>query len=134
MADHRGRRSFCAGVAIALALAVGACGGGDEESDEDAVREAFETRAEAVASGDVEAYCEGFSDAELDRTGISLDDCLGLEADSLEDETAADATITSISIEGDEATIEYELADGSKETGTIVEEDGDWKVSDLTFF
>jgi hypothetical protein len=120
-------------VMLALSIGTTGCGGGGE-SDEDAVREAFETHAEALAAGDVEAYCESFSDAELERTGISPENCLDLDPDSLQDESAGEATITSVSIEGDEATVEYELADGSKETGTIVQEDGDWKVSDLTFF
>lgn len=128
------RRSVAVLAATLSALALGACGGGGED-DEKSVRALFDKHRSAVVSGDVEAYCTNFSKAELKRTSITIDECRRLKPDNVKHEGADGAKIESIKIKGDKATIAYVLGgSGDKETGTVVKEDGKWKVSDLTFF
>jgi hypothetical protein len=131
------RRTTTAVATAFAALALAACGGGggDGEDDDKAVRALFESHRAAHVEGDVETYCNNFSDAELKRTDIPRERCLELEPDSIKEDGAEGAKITKVKIDGNKATITYTLGGESEpETGTVVKEDGKWKVSDLTFF
>lgn len=121
----------------ALALGLAACGGSDE-SDEDKIVDVIET---SVTSTDP-ADCEKFAtQAFLEQTELSegkeaLESCEESAKDTEDDPDSVD--VTEVEIDGSSATADAAFTGGSFDgqalTVALVEEDGDWKLDEITGF
>ena len=122
---------------LALALGLAACGGSDE-SDEDKIVDVIET---SVASNDP-ADCEKYStQAFLEQTEQSegeeaVESC---EESAKETEDDPDSVeVSNVEVEGSSATADAAFVgggfDGQTLTVALVEEDGDWKLDEITGF
>ena len=121
---------------LALALGLAACGGG--ESDEDKIVDVIET---SVASTDP-ADCKELATQDfLEQTEFSQ----GSEAVESCDESAEDTTddpdsveVTDVEVDGSKATADVAFAGGSFDgqalSVALVEEDGGWKLDEVTGF
>lgn len=121
---------------LALALGLAACGGG--ESDEDKIVEVIETSATSTDPADCEALA---TQAFLEQTQFSQ----GEEAVESCEESAKETKdnpdsveVSAVEIDGSSATAEAAFAggnfDGQTFTAALVEEDGDWKLDEITGF
>jgi hypothetical protein len=121
---------------LALALGLAACGGG--ESDEDKVVEVVETSATSTDPADCTALA---TQAFVEQTQLSE----GEEAVESCEEDAKDAEgdpdsveVTEVEVDGAKATADAEFVggdfDGQVLSVALVEEDGDWKMDELTGF
>lgn len=121
---------------LALALGLTACGGG--ESDEDKIVEVIETSATSTDPADCEALA---TQAFLEQTQFSkgeeaVESC---EESAKETEDNPDLVeVSEVEIDGSEATAEAAFVggnfDGQTFTAALVEEDGDWKLDEITGF
>jgi hypothetical protein len=125
---------------LALALPVGACGGGGG-SDEDDVKDAVNGVYGALADEDEEQVCDSLSKQGKEqvtesggRAGkrVTCESILRLgfvvTGDTFKD--ARDAKVTDVQVDGDQATatVEYKRKTGDV---SLVKEDGEWKLDDL---
>jgi hypothetical protein len=121
----------------ALALGLAACGGSDE-SDEDKIIDVIET---SVTSTDP-ADCEKFAtQAFLEQTELSegkeaLESCEESAKDTEDDPDSVD--VTEVEVDGSSATADAAFVGGSFDgqalTVALVEDDGDWKLDEITGF
>ena len=126
-------RRLLALTSLALALALGACGGDDEGSDTDQVTAAIEDSYAAFAEGDAEAFCDTLSP---DYLADFKDYWGGCDTETLEsvggevggEDTAAleSPEISDVDIEGDTAQTTV-----NGEDLEVVNVDGEWKLDDF---
>lgn len=122
---------------LALALGLAACGGSDE-SDEDKIVDVIET---SVTSTDP-ADCEKFAtQAFLEQTELSegkeaLESCEESAKDTEDDPDSVE--VSKVEVDGSSATADAAFVggsfDGQSLTVALVEEDGDWKLDEITGF
>lgn len=122
---------------LALALGLAACGGSDE-SDEDKIVDVIET---SVTSTDP-ADCEKFAtQAFLEQTELSegkeaLESCEESAKDTEDDPDSVE--VTEVEVDGSSATADAAFTGGSFDgqalSVALVEEDGDWKLDEITGF
>ncbi|HEY6731301.1 MAG TPA: hypothetical protein VI039_09775 [Solirubrobacterales bacterium] len=122
---------------LALALGLTACGGGGD-SDEDKIVEVIETSTTSTDPADCEALA---TQAFLEQTQFSEGEeaVKACEESAEETEDNPDSVeVTEIEIDGADATAEVAFVggnfDGQTFTVALVEEDGDWKLDELTGF
>lgn len=122
---------------LALALGLAACGGGGE-SDEDKITTAIEN---AATSNDPAVCGETQTLAFMEQTAGSS----GKEAEKECEEEAKSGEgqpdsvkVSKVEVDGDKATANAEFKGGNLDGQTpevaLVEEDGDWKLNELTGF
>jgi hypothetical protein len=111
---------------VVLVLAVGfglvACGGDDEKSDEDQIRDVI-----ALGNNQDPKVCDKVTDKWLrDVTGGDKADC----EKQVKEDPENDIEIDKISVQGDRATVNVSLG---RDTGKIffVKEDDEWKLDDI---
>lgn len=121
---------------LALALGLAACGGG--ESDEDKIVEVIETSTVSTDPADCEALA---TQAFLEQTQFSEGEeaVKSCEESAEETEDNPDAVeVSAVEIDGSDATAEVAFVGGNFNgqtfTVALVEEDGDWKLDELTGF
>lgn len=121
---------------LALALGFAACGGG--ESDEDKIVEVIETSTVSTDPADCEALA---TQAFLEQTQFSEGEeaVKSCEASAEETEDNPDSVeVSAVEIDDSDATAEAAFVggnfDGQTFTVALVEEDGDWKLDELTGF
>lgn len=122
---------------LALALGLAACGGSDE-SDEDKIVDVIET---SVASNDP-ADCEKYStQAFLEQTEQSegkeaVENCEESAKDTEDDPDSVE--VSKVEVDGSSGTADAAFVgggfDGQTLTVALVEEDGDWKLDEITRF
>lgn len=123
---------------LVCAFGLIACGGGGD-SDEDKVAEVIETSATSEDPADCEALAtQAFMEQTEARKGtVAVEHC---EENNEDDEDAPDSVeVSNIEIDGSRATAEAEFIGGDSITGqtlslALVEEDGDWKLDEITGF
>jgi len=122
---------------LALSLGLVACGGGSESS-EDQVVDVIETAAASTDPADCTALT---TQAFLEQTELSK----GAEAVKSCEENAEDDSddpetveVQNVEVDGTDATADVEFSGGTFDGQTLmvalVEEDGDWKLDELTDF
>ena len=124
----RGRRSVLAACATAAALALGACGGGDEEaatteSDTESDEAAVEQVVADFGAAEGSDACDFTSQAYLDSLGGTA----GCDKEFAE-AVAVDYAISDVQVDGETATA---TADTDDQTVAfeLVLVDGEWKIS-----
>jgi ABC-type glycerol-3-phosphate transport system substrate-binding protein len=129
--------SLLPALLLALALGLAACGGGGE-SDEDKITTTLEN---AATSTDPAVCDETQTLAFMEQTSGSN----GKEAEKECEEEAKSGegqpdsvNITKVEVDGDKATANVEFKGGNLDGQTpevaLIEEDGDWKLNELTGF
>jgi ketosteroid isomerase-like protein len=115
---------------VALALALGACGG---DSDEDQVSEAIENSYSAFAEGDAEAFCDTLSPDYLADFEDYYEGCdsrvldgVREQAPSPEEDILEAPEITDVQIDGETAS-----ATVNGESLELVRVEGEWKLDDF---
>jgi len=135
------RKIFLALAAIAAALTLAACGGGDDTSSTadasstpEGTTEAFLT---AIANGDGEAACALASADALktieDQEEGSCEDAVTSSAGDVSDEDkqdVADATFEVTDETDTTATVTATKPDGQAQSFDLVLEDGEWKLNE----
>lgn len=118
------------------ALALTACGGG--ESDEDQVVETIETSVLSTDPADCErlATLNFLEQTQFTEGNGAVKSC---EEDAEDDETDADSVeVTNVQVDGSKATADAAFGGGTFDGQTfsvaLVEEDGDWKLDEITGF
>lgn len=121
---------------LALALGLAACG--SSESDEDKIVEVIETSAVSDDPADCEALA---TQAFLEQTQFSegkeaVESC---EESAKETEDNPDSVeVSEVEIDGSDATAEAAFVggnfDGQTFTVALIDEDGDWKLDEITGF
>jgi hypothetical protein len=121
---------------IALGLSLGACGG--SESDEDKVIDVIERSAASTAPADCErlATQNFLEQVELSQGADAVKSC---EENAKEDEDETEEVeVSNVKVDGSTATAKVAIAGGGFDGQTaemkVVEEDGDWKVDEITEF
>lgn len=122
---------------LALVLGFAACGSG--ESDEDKIVEVIEISATSEDPADCEALStQAFLEQTEFRQGVAaVKHC---EENNEDDEDAPDSVeVSNVEIDGPSATAEAEFIGGDSITGqtfslALVEQDGDWKLDEITGF
>jgi ABC-type glycerol-3-phosphate transport system substrate-binding protein len=124
-------------LALALALGLAACGGGGE-SDEDEVANAIETAATSTdPSTCTELVTLAFNDQTEDGEGkAATKEC---EEDAEDDSNNPESVdVTKVEVDGSSATADAAFTGGSFDGQTLgielVEENGDWKLDQITGF
>jgi hypothetical protein len=131
-----GRWALAALVLLVPALGISACGGGSGESDEEQVEAAIETAFTSTAPA---ACGESRTIAFMEKTGEST----GAEAERECEEVVASreglpssVTVSKVEVEDGEATAEVAFeggdGDGLVVNVALVEDDGSWKIDDVT--
>jgi hypothetical protein len=122
---------------IALALGLAACGGGGE-SDEDAVVETIETSALSTDPADCKklATIAFLEQTQYEKGDAAVESC---EADAKDDENDPDSVeVTKVKVDGSDATAHVAFTggtfDGQTMSVALVEEDGSWKMDEITGF
>jgi hypothetical protein len=122
---------------IALALGLAACGGSGE-SDEDAVVETIETSALSTDPADCKelATIAFLEQTQFEEGDAAVESC---EEDAKEDENDPDSVkVTKVRVDGSDATADAAFVGGTFDGQTLsvalVEEDGDWKMDEITGF
>jgi ABC-type glycerol-3-phosphate transport system substrate-binding protein len=122
---------------LALALGLAACGGGGE-SDEDKIAGTIETAATSTDP----AVCEetqtlDFMEQTTSSTGKQAEKECEQEAEAGEGQPDS-VSVSKVSVDGDSATANAEFKGGNFDKQTLelslVEEDGEWKLDELTGF
>lgn len=122
---------------LAFALGLAACGGGGE-SDEDKIASTIET---AATSSDP-AVCDktqtiSFMEQTTGSSGKDAEKECEAETKSADDNPDS-VTVSEVKVDGDSATANAEFKGGSFDAQTLelalVEEDGDWKLDELSGF
>jgi hypothetical protein len=120
---------------LALALGLGACGGG--ESDEDKVIDVIETSAESNDPADCERLATQnlLEQVELSQGADAVKSC---EENAKDDDDDEEAEVSDVKVDGSTATAKVAITgggfDGQTAEMAVVEEDGDWKVDEITRF
>jgi hypothetical protein len=124
-------------VLVALALALGACGGG-EESEEDKVVETIETSALSADPADCKELA---TQAFLEQTEFSQDSKAVESCEEGAEDTSDDpdsVEVSKVVVEGSEASADVAFTGGTFDGQTLsvalVDEDGDWKMDAVTGF
>jgi len=124
----RGRRSVLAACATAAALALGACGGGDEEA---ATTEAETESPEAAVEQVVADFGAAEGSAACDFVSQEYLDSLGSESGCNKEFAEAVGVkyeISNVQVNGDKATAQA-ATDDQDVAFDLVREDGVWKIS-----
>jgi hypothetical protein len=122
---------------LALALGLAACGGGGE-SDEDKVVETIETSALSADPADCKELATiGFLEqTQLEKGDAAVESC---EEDAKDGENDPDSVkVTKVKVDGSDATADAAFEGGTFDGQTLsvalVEEDGTWKMDEITKF
>ena len=118
------------GLLVVATLLAGCGSSGQAGSDEDQIKEAARTAAEAVATRDAAKLCEVLDTTKLDE-GASCED-LAEQAlfDDQSAEEKADAEtfeVVSVKVDGDEATAQVRTHNDEADA-TFLKVDGEWKL------
>ena len=104
------------------------CGGSDEQSDEDAVREVALQYADALVAGDGETACSLLTAESVEA--VEADG--SRKCEQISSEKLPVAGVGAVSVSGETATAEFGVGpDPSTTTNTtipLVREDGEWRV------
>ena len=121
---------------LVLGLGLAACGG--SESDEDKVIDVIEKSAESNDPADCErlATQNFLEQVELSQGAEAVKSCEENTED--DDEEAERVEVSNVKVDGSTATAKVAITGGSFDGQTaemqVVEEDGDWKVDEITEF
>ena len=121
---------------LALVLGLAACGGG--ESDEDKVVEVIETSATSSDPADCkELATQAFLEqTELEQGAAAVKSCEESAEDTSDDPESVE--VSEVEVDGSAATADVAFSGGSFDGQTLsvalVEEDGDWKMDEVTGF
>jgi hypothetical protein len=121
---------------LALALGLAACGGG--ESDEDKVIDVIETSATSAEPADCEELStQAFLEqTELEQGAAAVESCEESAEETEGDPESVD--VSKVEIDGSAATADVAFTGGNFDGQTLsvalVEEDGDWKMDEITGF
>lgn len=123
---------------LALGLGLAACGGGGGESDEEKVEATIETAATSTDPANCAKYSTlKFMEQTNSGQGAEAEKACEEEAEKGEDQPEAVA-VSNIEIEGEEASADVAFEggnlDGQTLTVALVEEEGQWKLNELTGF
>jgi ketosteroid isomerase-like protein len=135
----RGAKIAAGSAAALVALALAACGGDGNGSDEDQVAEAVESFVQAGNEGDAEAACELLTTDLAERIARAgggdcakaLGDFLG-SAEHIETKVRIEEVRVSESRANADVTI-FQGDDARQEKVLLVEEDGEWRLADAGF-
>jgi hypothetical protein len=121
---------------LALALGLGACGGG--ESDEDQVVDVIESAAASTDPADCTALTtQAFMEqAEFSKGAEAVKSCEENAKDDSDDPESVE--VSEVEVDGSDATAVVAFTGGTFDGQTLsvglVQEDGDWKLDELTEF
>jgi hypothetical protein len=121
---------------LALVFGLAACGGGD--SDEDKVVEVIETSVTSTDPADCkELATQAFLEqTELEQGSAAVESCEESAEDTENDPESVE--VTEVEVDGSAATADVAFTGGSFDGQTLsvalVEEDGDWKMDEITGF
>jgi hypothetical protein len=104
------------------ALALGACGGSDSDSNSD--EDKITSVIESVAADPV-AICDHVTAADLREIG-GKDACVRLGEES--GDRASEITMDEVTVDGERATARFDDSEDGDTTIDLVKEDGDWKI------
>lgn len=104
------------------ALALGACGGSDSDSNSD--EDQITSVIEAIAADPV-AICDNVTAADLRALG-GAEACERLGRES--GDRATEVTIDEITVDGERATARFDDSEDGATEVQLVKEDGDWKL------
>jgi ketosteroid isomerase-like protein len=131
------RKHVIALSAVALALGLGGCGGGDPKGEaRDAANEYFK----ALAAGDASGVCDHLTkDAQnaftRQRRGkdcpAAVGEILNGPQGRVSKQIAARTKVKDVKVSGDNATAEAQSSQGIGVSLQMRKEDGDWKISQL---
>lgn len=122
---------------LALALGLVACGGGGD-SDEDKVVEVIETSVTSTDPADCkELATQAFLEqTEFEQGAAAVKSCEESTKDTSDDPDSVD--VSEVEVDGSSATADVAFTGGSFDGQTLsvalVEEDGDWKMNEVTGF
>lgn len=122
---------------LALAFGLVACGGGGD-SDEDKVVEVIETSATSADPADCkELSTQAFLEqTELEEGAAAVESCEESAEDTSDDPESVE--VSEVAVDGSAATANVAFTGGSFDGQTLsvalVEEDGDWKLDEITGF
>jgi hypothetical protein len=122
---------------LALALGLAACGGSDE-SDEDKVVDVIETSVTSTDPADCkELATQAFLEqTEFEQGPEAVESCEEEAKDTSNDPDSVD--VSKVEVDGSGATADVAFTGGSFDGQTLsvalVEEDGDWKMDEVTAF
>ena len=126
----RGRRSVLAACATAAALALGACGGADEEA---ATTEAETESQEAAVEQVVDDFGQAEGEAACDFVSQEFLDTVGGESgcdEEFAEGVAVDYTISDVQVDGETATAQASTGDQDV-AFELVLVDGEWQISSV---
>lgn len=121
---------------LALALGLVACGGG--ESDEDKVVEVIETSATSADPADCKelATQDFLEQTEFSQGAEAVESCEENAKDTSDDPDSVE--VSKVEVDGSDATADVAFKGGNFDDQTLsvalVEEDGDWKMDEVTAF
>lgn len=121
---------------FALVLGLVACGGGD--SDEDKIVEVIETSATGADPADCkELATQAFLEqTELEQGAAAVESCEESAEDTSDDPDSVE--VSEVEVDGSSASANVAFSganfDGQTLTVGLVEEDGDWKLDEITGF
>jgi hypothetical protein len=121
---------------LALALGLVACGGGD--SDEDKIVEVIETSATSADPADCETLStQAFLEqTELEEGKAAVESCEESAEETADDPDSVE--VAEVEVDGSDATADVTFTGGNFDGQTLsvalVEEDGDWKLDEITGF
>lgn len=122
---------------LALAFGLVACGGGGD-SDEDKVVEVIETSATSADPADCkELSTQAFLEqTELEEGAAAVESCEESAEDTSDDPDSVE--VSEVAVDGSAATANVAFTGGSFDGQTLsvalIEEDGDWKLDEITGF
>lgn len=122
---------------LALVLGLVACGGGGD-SDEDKIVEVIETSATSADPADCkELSTQAFLEqTELEQGAAAVKSCEESAEDSSDDPDSVE--VSEVEVDGSAATANAAFTGGSFDgqtlTVALVDEDGDWKLNEITGF
>jgi hypothetical protein len=122
---------------LALVFGLAACGG-DSESDEDKVVDVIETSVTSTDPADCkELATQSFLEqTELEQGAAAVENCEESAEDTENDPESVD--VSEVEVDGSAATADVAFTGGSFDGQTLsvalVEEDGDWKMDEITGF
>jgi hypothetical protein len=122
---------------LALVFGLAACGG-DSESDEDKVVDVIETSVTSTDPADCkELATQAFLEqTEFEKGAAAVESCEESAEDTENDPESVD--VSEVEVDGSAATADVAFTGGSFDGQTLsvalVEEDGDWKMDEITGF
>ncbi|HEX7278124.1 MAG TPA: hypothetical protein VF255_00745 [Solirubrobacterales bacterium] len=121
---------------LALVFGLAACG--DSESDEDKVVDVIETSVTSADPADCkELATQAFLEqTELEQGGAAVESCEESAEDTEDDPESVE--VSAVEVDGSSATANVAFSGGSFDGQTLsvalIEEDGDWKMDEITGF